>query len=69
MDQAQLAFRQAVAVEPNNAAAHAELGLFYLRLGNKTEARESLRRAYELDKHTPGVTQALAQLGDSSVQD
>jgi len=66
MDQAQLAFRQAVAVEPDNAAAHAELGLFYLRLGNKTEARESLRRAYELDKRTPGVTQALAQLGDSS---
>lgn len=69
MDQAQLAFRQAVAVEPNNAAAHAELGLFYLRCGNKTEARESLRRAYELDRDTPGVTEALAQLGDASVRD
>ncbi len=65
MDQAQLAFRQAVAVEPDNAAAHAELGLFYLRCGNKADARESLRRAYELDHKTPGVTEALAQLGES----
>lgn len=65
MDQAQLAFRQAVAVEPENAAAHAELGLFYLRCGNKADARESLRRAYELDHNTPGVTEALAQLGES----
>jgi len=69
MDQAQLAFRQAVAVEPNNAAAHAELGLFYLRCGNKADAQEHLRRAYELDRTTPGVTEALAQLGDSSVRD
>ena len=69
MDQAQLAFRQAVAVEPENAAAHAELGLFYLRCGNKAEARESLRRAYQLDRKTPGVTEALVQLGDSPGMD
>lgn len=69
MDQARLAFRQAVAVEPDNAAAHAELGLFYLRCGNKAEARESLRRAYQLDRKTPGVTEALVQLGDSPGMD
>ena len=62
MDQAQLAFKQAVAVEPDNAAAYAELGLFYLRCGNTTSARECLMKAQELDPKAPGVAAALANL-------
>ncbi len=66
MDQAQLAFKQATSVEPDNAAAHAELGLFYLRCGNKSAAIECLKRAYALNAGAPGVVTALMQLGAMS---
>ncbi len=63
MDQAQLFFKQATTVEPDNAAAHAELGLFFMRCGNDQAAVRSLQRAYELDPGAPGVVSALARLG------
>ncbi|GMU34509.1 MAG: hypothetical protein AMXMBFR20_23810 [Planctomycetia bacterium] len=63
IDGAQLSFRQATSVEPENAAAHAELGLFFMRCGNDREAIASLRKAYELDPGAPGVVAALARLG------
>ncbi|MBN2563615.1 MAG: tetratricopeptide repeat protein [Phycisphaerae bacterium] len=63
LDQAQLAFKQATSVEPDNAAAHAELGLFYLRCGNEPDAIRCLKAAYELNPGVPGVVTALAQLG------
>ena len=62
MDGAQLAFQQAASVEPGNAAAHAELGLFYMRCHNDAMAMESLRKALRLDPGAPGVAQALAHL-------
>ena len=65
LDQAQLAFKQATTVEPKNAAAFAEMGLFYMRCGNDREAINSLKRAYELDPGAPGVVAALARLGAS----
>ncbi|HVP09820.1 MAG TPA: tetratricopeptide repeat protein [Phycisphaerae bacterium] len=63
MDKAQLTFEQAVALDPDNAAMFAELGLFYMRCGNDTEAVKCLKRAYELNPHAPGVAAALAHLG------
>lgn len=63
MDQAQLALKQATLVEPDNAAVHAELGLFYLRCGNESAAVGCLQRAYKLNPGAPGVVKALAQLG------
>ena len=63
LDSARLAHNQAVAVEPESPAAHAELGLFYLRCGNDDEAVRSLETAYHLNPGTPGVVAALAQLG------
>jgi tetratricopeptide (TPR) repeat protein len=63
IDQAQLTFKQAVSVEPKNAAAHAELGLFFMRCGNEREAIRSLQKAYQLDPAAPGVVSALARLG------
>lgn len=63
VDQALLSFKQAATVEPDNAAAQAELGLFYMRLGNDADAIRSLRRAYELDPGAPGVVAALTRLG------
>lgn len=72
MDQAQLALKQATSVEPDDAAAHAQLGLFYLQCGNEPAAVGSLKRAYALNPGAPGVVSALAQLGalsDVPVQD
>lgn len=63
LDQAQLAFKQATTVEPNNSAAFAEMGLFFMRCGNDREAITYLRKAYELDPGAPGVVAALARLG------
>ncbi len=63
LDNAQLAYGKAVAVEPDNAMAHAELGLFYWRVNNKPEAIRSLQRAYELQPGAPGVLKALIELG------
>lgn len=54
--------KEAVAVEPDNAAAHAELGRFYLRCGNDSEAVRCLRTAYRLDPGAPGVVSALSSL-------
>lgn len=65
LDQAQLAFKQATTVEPHNAAAQAELGLFFMRCGNDGEAVKSLQKAYELDPGAPGVVAALARLNAS----
>lgn len=66
IDGAQLSFRQATSVEPENAAAHAELGLFFMRCGNDAEAVKALRKAYELDPGAPGVVAALTRLGVST---
>lgn len=63
LDNALLAYKQAVAVEPENARAQAELGLFYMRLNNTAEAVRRLRRAYELEPGAPGVFAALMKLG------
>jgi tetratricopeptide (TPR) repeat protein len=63
MDKAQLTFQQATAMEPNDAALYAELGLLYMRCGNDAEAIKNLKRAYELDPRAPGVEAALAHLG------
>jgi tetratricopeptide (TPR) repeat protein len=41
--------RKALALEPNNARAHADLGLELLRIGDETGARTELETAYKLD--------------------
>jgi tetratricopeptide (TPR) repeat protein len=63
LDNAQLAYKQAATVEPDNPMAHGELGLFYMRMNNRPEAIRSLSRAYELDPGAPGVFAALIDLG------
>jgi len=41
--------RKAIALEPNNARAHADLGLELLRVGDEAAARTELETAYKLD--------------------
>ncbi|MCB9852981.1 MAG: tetratricopeptide repeat protein [Phycisphaerales bacterium] len=63
LDNAQLLLVKAVAVDPDNAVPHAELGRFYLRIGNKQKAIDALQEAYRLDPGAPGVFKALLELG------
>ena len=41
--------REAVALSPNSARAHAELGMHLMRTGDEAAARQSLERAFKLD--------------------
>jgi len=62
-DNALLAYRQAVIVEPLNAWAHAELGRFYRRLNRRQDAVASLTRAYRIDPREDRVAADLKALG------
>ena len=62
LDAAQLRYRQAVAVEPDNAAAHEELGRFFLRNEKRDLAIGELLSAYQLDPRRPGLREALTEL-------
>lgn len=62
LDRSLRKLKEAVAVEPENAATHAELGRFYLRCGNDRQAVTELQKAYRLDPGAPGVVSALSEL-------
>ncbi len=62
LDRSLRKLKEAVAVEPDNAATHAELGRFYLRCGNDGPAVTELQKAYRLDPGAPGVVSALSEL-------
>jgi curved DNA-binding protein CbpA len=50
--------REAIGTEPNNARAHALLGLAYLRQQQITMAKLSIKKAIQLDPKHPQVIQA-----------
>lgn len=62
-DRALLAFRQAVAMEPDNPAAHWAIGTFYLDLGRRDEGIQHLQQAYRLDPGQAYVASELRRLG------
>ncbi len=62
LDKSLRVLKTAVALEPENAAVHAELGRFYMRCNNESEAVAELQNAYQLDPGAPGVVSALAEL-------
>ena len=63
LDAARLRLLQAVAMEPANAAAHEELGLFYRRIGEHDLALRHLARANRLDPTRRRSAAALSELG------
>ncbi|MHC4093881.1 MAG: tetratricopeptide repeat protein [Planctomycetota bacterium] len=63
LDAALLRLRQAVAMEPDSAAAHEALGMFYLRIGKRPVAIRHLTASYRLDPSRPGPADALTELG------
>ena len=63
LDNAELSLIKAVAVAPEEAVPHAEIGRFYMRIGNREKAIEHLRTAYRINPGAPGVFKALLDLG------
>ncbi len=62
--------RQAVAIDPDDASAQSELGLYLLRTGDESEARTALERAWSLDKSdviTKNLLEMLDQLDTFAV--
>ena len=55
--------REAIALDPSNAHAHAELGMHLMRTGDEAQARQSLERAFKIDPFDV-VTYNLLQLLD-----
>ena len=43
--------REAVALDPTNSRAHAELGMHLMRTGDEAQARLALDRAFKIDPH------------------
>ena len=62
-DNAELAYRKAMRIDPRSAAVFAEAGLFYYRCGNSTRAISVLTQARQLDPSIRGIDRTLAQLG------
>ncbi len=65
LDAALLRLRQAVAMEPDNAAAHESIGGLYLRSGKPELALRHLNRANRLDPGRPDTLALLEELGAS----
>lgn len=55
LDAALASFRNAAAVQPSNASAHAAIGALLLRTGKFAEAADSLTTALAHDARSPGV--------------
>lgn len=62
VDKALTILQEAVRLEPDNAAAHAELGRFYARFDKRDAAMLSLQKALELDPKAPGVEALIESL-------
>ena len=58
--------REVISAEPNNARAHASLGLAYLRQQQTTMAKLSINKALQLDPRNPQVMQAKQEFERTS---
>jgi Flp pilus assembly protein TadD len=68
-DNALVRLKQAVALDPHDAYANAELGRFYVMIGRRDDGIDALQRAYRLNPSEPGVIDLLAELGFAPVEE
>jgi tetratricopeptide (TPR) repeat protein len=62
-DYALKCYQQALHVTPGSARANAQLGFYYLRKGDKDQAKEYLVDSFQLDPTQPDVAGELGRLG------
>jgi tetratricopeptide (TPR) repeat protein len=56
-------FKQGLSIAPDSPDANRHLGFYYLKVGDKTRAKECLTRSFELNPNQPDVAGALGRLG------
>lgn len=61
-DEAVSLAREAIAIDPGNARAHAELGMHLMRTGEEAQARQALDRAFGIDPYDVVTYNLLALL-------
>ena len=61
-DEALKEFQQAIEANPWNATAHGNVGVIFLRRGQRREALEWFERALEIDPNVPGVKDMVTQV-------
>ena len=69
IDGAMLRYKQAVAMEPENATAHVAFAKFLLRTGNELAAVHHLKAAYQLNPTDSWTLGQLSSRGDVPVLD
>lgn len=62
-DRALLAYKQAVAMEPQSSTAHWALGLYYVNLGRDNDAVPHIQQAYVLDPGREYIASRLRDMG------
>ena len=56
-------FKQGLSIAPDSPDANRHLGFYYLKVGDKTRAKEYLSRSFQLNPNQPDVAGALGRLG------
>jgi len=56
-------YQQALALAPNSAALHKQIGYYYLSKGDIVRAEENLRRSFQIDPYQAEVAGELGRLG------
>lgn len=56
-------FKQGLSIAPDSPDANRHLGFYYLKIGDKTHAKEYLTRSFQLNPNQPDVAGALGRLG------
>lgn len=62
-DYAVACYRQALALAPNSAAIHRQIGYYYLSKTDKVRAEEYLKRSFQLDPYQAEVAGVLGRMG------
>lgn len=56
-------YRQALAMAPNSAVLHRQIGYYHLSKGDKVRAEGSLKRSFQIDPYQPEVAGELGRMG------
>jgi len=62
-DYAVACYQQALALAPNSAAIHRQIGYYYLSKTDKVRAEDYLRRSFQLDPYQAEVAGVLGRMG------
>ena len=56
-------YQQALALAPNSAVLHRQVGYYYLSKGDKVRAEENLKRSFQIDPYQAEVAGELGRMG------